>query len=119
KERYVAKKSPDAWYKTIDRVNPALIDQPKLLLQDMNSQITPVYEGGGHYPHHNLYTVTSTNWDLKVLGGLLLSSIAQAFVEAYGVKMRGRTLRFQSQYLRTIRVPNPSSIPDDVAKELA
>lgn len=119
KERYVAKKSPAAWYKTIDRVNPALIDQPKLLLQDMKSQITPVYEGGGHYPHHNLYTVTSTNWDLKVLGGLLLSSIAQAFVEAYGVKMRGGTLRFQSQYLRMIRVPNPSSIPDDVAKELA
>lgn len=119
KERYVAKKSPTTWFKTIDKVNPALVDQPKLLLQDMKAQITPVYEPGGHYPHHNLYTVTSTEWDLKVLGGLLLSAIAQAFVEAYGVKMRGGTLRFQSQYLRMIRVPAPNAIPEKVAQDLA
>lgn len=118
RERYVAKKQPSAWFKTIDRVNQGLIDQPKLLLQDMKAQITPVYEPGGHYPHHNLYWITGEAWDLKVLGGILLSSVAQAFIEAYGVRMRGGTLRFQSQYLRKIRVPNPSSIAPDVAMDL-
>jgi hypothetical protein len=36
--------------------------------------------------------------------------VAGAFVEAYAVKMRGGTLRFQAQYLRRIRVPYPSEL---------
>ncbi|WP_322752993.1 hypothetical protein [Frankia sp. Cas3] len=42
--------------------------------------------------------------------GLLLSKVAEAFVTAYAVKMRGGTLRFQAQYLRRIRVPDPLEI---------
>ncbi len=119
RDRYVARKHPWAWFKTIDKVNHGLLDEPKLLLQDMKAQITPVYEAGGHYPHHNLYWITAPTWDLKVLGGLLLSSVAQSFIEAYCVRMRGGTLRFQSQYLRKIRVPEPSSIDHELAAQLA
>ncbi|MBA3021262.1 MAG: Eco57I restriction-modification methylase domain-containing protein [Actinobacteria bacterium] len=116
--RFVAKRNPDDWYRTIDKVYPGLADKPKLLLQDMKAQITPVLEPGGLYPHHNLYYIVSTGWDLEVLGGLLLSRIAQAFIEAYGVKMRGGTLRFQAQYLRKIRVPAPEVIPADITGRL-
>jgi hypothetical protein len=70
----------------------------------------PVLDEGGHYPHHNLYYVVSDSWDLRVLGGLLLSKVAEAFVDAYAVKMRGGTLRFQAQYLRRIRVPAPADV---------
>lgn len=118
KKRFVAKKSPAKWHRTIDKVYPGLAERPKLLLQDMKAQITPVLEPGGYYPHHNLYYVVSDSWDLEVLGGLLLSRIAEAFVSAYGVKMRGGTLRFQAQYLRKITVPRPGSIPEDVAERL-
>ena len=76
----------------------------------MKLTIHPVLDEGGLYPHHNLYYVISDQWDLNVLGGLLLSRVAGAFVEAYAVKMRGGTLRFQAQYLRRIRVPHPSEI---------
>lgn len=117
-QRFVAKRNPTGWYRTIDKVSPGLADKPKLLLQDMKAQITPVYEPGGYYPHHNLYYITSTDWDLEVLGGLLLSRIGQAFIEAYGVRMRGGTLRFQAQYLRKIRVPAPEAIPIDVVNRL-
>jgi hypothetical protein len=82
----------------------------------MKLTIHPVLDEGGWYPHHNLYYVVSDTWDLRVLGGLLLSRVAQAFIEAYAVKMRGGTLRFQAQYLRRIRVPQPESIsPEDCA----
>src|ERR1019366_4657348 len=67
---------------------------------------------GETYPHHNLYFIESDAWDLEVLGGLLVSSIGQFFVESYGVRMRGGYLRFQAQYLRRIRVPSPDSISD-------
>lgn len=116
--RYVAKKNPHNWYRTIDKVYPGLAERPKLLLQDMKAHITPVYEPGGLYPHHNLYYIVSDTWDLEVLGGLLLSSIAEAFVNAYGVKMRGGTLRFQAQYLRKIAVPSPNALAEDTSERL-
>jgi adenine-specific DNA-methyltransferase len=110
RERHVARRSPDSWYRTIDKVSAALTARPKLLLQDMKAHIHPVLEPGGHYPHHNLYYIVSDMWDLEVLGGLLLSRIAQAFIEAYCVRMRGGTLRFQAQYLKRIRVPAPGRL---------
>ena len=45
-----------------------------------------------------------------MLGALLLSDFGQFFVESYGVRMRGGYLRFQAQYLRRIRVPDPDNI---------
>jgi hypothetical protein len=118
RERFVARKSPASWYRTIDKLNAALTARPKLLLQDMKAHIHPVLEPGGHYPHHNLYYVVSDSWDIEVLGGLLLSRVAQAYIEAYCVRMRGGTLRFQAQYLKQIRVPDPESIGASVAKAL-
>ena len=116
--RHVAQKAPADWYRTIDKVYPGLRGAPKLVLADMKATIQPVLDPGFGYPHHNLYWITSTGWDLKVLGGILLSRVAQMFVEAYGVKMRGGTLRFQAQYLRLIRVPDPGSVPPALAARL-
>lgn len=112
RKRYVAMKQPDRWYKTIDKVDHQLTRRSKLLFPDMKLTIHPVLDEGGLYPHHNLYFIVSDVWDLRVLGGLLLSKVAEAFVEAYAVKMRGGTLRFQAQYLRKIRVPDPADISE-------
>lgn len=117
RQRHIAKDARADWYRTIDKVQAGLAARPKLLLQDMKATIHPVYDEG-HYPHHNLYWVTSDTWDLHVLGGLLLSGVAQMFIEAYGVKMRGGTLRFQAQYLRKIRVPGPASLGAKLKQEL-
>jgi adenine-specific DNA-methyltransferase len=119
RERHTAKKNAEAsWFRTIDKVTHSLVAKPKLLIQDMRATINPVLEPGGFYPHHNLYYVTSERWDLEVLGGLLLSKIGQSFIEAYAVRMRGGTLRFQAQYLKKIRLPRPESISFDVAERL-
>lgn len=118
RDRHVARRAQDNWYRTIDKVYAEVTGRPKLLLKDMKMHIHPVLEPGGHYPHHNLYYVVSDTWDVEVLGGILLSRIAQAFIEAYCVRMRGGTLRFQAQYLKRIRVPEPSSLSTDAAEEL-
>jgi hypothetical protein len=118
RERHVAKKAPISWHRTIDKVHADLTPRPKLLLQDMKAHIHPVLERGGFYPHHNLYYVVSDTWDMEVLGGLLLSRVAQAFIEAYCVRMRGDTLRFQAQYLKRIRVPAPETMDDNTCEAL-
>ncbi|HSV66513.1 MAG TPA: N-6 DNA methylase [Mycobacteriales bacterium] len=115
--RYIVRNGR-CWYQTIDKVNHAVTAQPKLLIQDMRAAINPVLDPGGHYPHHNLYYVVSSTWDMEVLGGLLLSRVAQAFIEAYCVRMRGNTLRFQAQYLKRIRVPRQADIPAAVRDSL-
>ncbi len=80
--------------------------RPKLVLPDIKAASHPVLDDGRYYPHHNLYFVVSDQWDLEVLGGLLLSDVANLFVGAYCVKMRGGCYRFQAQYVRRIRVPD-------------
>jgi adenine-specific DNA-methyltransferase len=117
-KRHTAQASPHRWHRTIDKVNHELISKEKLLIQDMRTSINPVLENAGCYPHHNLYFVVSDQWDMEVLGGLMLSRVAQAFIEAYCVRMRGNTLRFQSQYLKKIRVPNPDDIAADTREAL-
>ena len=118
KRRHTAEKSVDRWYKTIDRVNHALIDTHKLYIPDIKNTLEPVLDRGETYPHHNLYFIQSDEWDLEVLGGLLLSKIGQFFIESYGVRMRGGYLRFQAQYLRRIRVPDPTTLSKMQSHEL-
>ena len=118
-KRHVAVKAPVNWYRTIDKVDASLTARQKLFIPDMRLTIHPVLDDGTTYPHHNLYYVVSDTWDLRVLGGLLLSRVAQAFIEAYAVRMRGGTLRFQAQYLRRIRVPRSADISVHDQNELA
>jgi adenine-specific DNA-methyltransferase len=117
--RNVAGRRPDQWYRTIDRVDHVLTGRAKLLFPDIKAAIHPVLDDGKLYPHHNLYWVASDGWPIEVLGGLLLSRVAQMFIEAYAVKMRGGFLRFQAQYLRRIRVPYLGSMKADVGASLA
>lgn len=106
----MGKRNPGKEHRTIDRVINGLAEKPKLLFRDMGERIWPVLEEGKYYPHHNLYWITSDEWDLEVLGGLLLSDVAELFISTYCVRMRGNTLRFQAQYLRRIRLPRFADI---------
>lgn len=117
--RHCAQKNPDFWYRTIDRINPALLGLPKLLIPDIKGEAHVVYESGDFYPHHNLYYVTSEDWDLRALQAVLLSAISKLFVATYSTKMRGGFLRFQAQYLRRIRVPRWCDVPVHLRVELA
>ena len=105
RQRNVAKRRPDGWYRTIDRIYPALTQKPKLLIPDIKGSAHVVYEDGQLYPHHNLYYITSDSWDLHALQAVLVSGIARLFVGTYSTVMAGGFLRFQAQYLRRIRLP--------------
>lgn len=118
KNRNIASRNRGAWFRTIDRVNHGLMLKSKLYIPDIKDRLSPVLDRGETYPHHNLYFVQSDLWDLEVLGGLLLSDIAQFFIESYGIRMRGGYLRFQAQYLRRIRVPRIAQVSGEQAREL-
>lgn len=116
--RHCARKAPERWYRTIDRITPALTTRPKLLIPDIKGEAHIVFEEGALYPHHNLYYVVSDEWDLRALQAVLLSSITRLFIATYSTKMRGGFLRFQAQYLRRIRIPLWADVPEGLRLEL-
>ena len=116
--RHVAQNNASSWFRTIDRVYPELVGVQKLLIPDIAGANEVILDDGNYYPHHNLYYITSTNWDMEVLGGLLSSKVALFFIWSYAVRMHGNYLRFQAQYLRKIRLPAPKSIPKGLAKSI-
>lgn len=116
--RHCAQKAPSNWYRTIDRITPSIAQKPKLLIPDIKGEAHIVFEPGKLYPHHNLYYVTSEAWDLRALQAVLLSAVTKLFVATYSTKMHGGCFRFQAQYLRRIRLPYWTAIPEGLRKEL-
>lgn len=116
--RYVAKKNPNKWYSTIDKIRPGVLERKKLLIRDMSSRPEPIFDEGNLYPHHNLYFLISDEWDLEVLGGILISDVIFDMMKSQSVEMRGKVIRNQAQYLRKIKVPHYSTIPNDERQRL-
>lgn len=116
--RHCAAKTPKGWYKTIDRISPTLTQTPKLLIPDIKGEPTVIYDEGSYYPHHNLYWIGASTWDLRALATLLRSSVMVLFASAYSVKMAGGFMRFQAQVLRRVRVPTWDSVPPDQREAL-
>ncbi|MBB3988502.1 hypothetical protein GGQ68_004859 [Sagittula marina] len=116
--RHVATKAPANWYRTIDRIHPAITGQEKLLIPDIKGDAAIVYERGELYPHHNLYFITSSTWDVRALQTVMKSGIARLFVSLYSTKMRGGFLRFQAQYLRRICLPSWDTVSEELRATL-
>ncbi|WP_281629204.1 TaqI-like C-terminal specificity domain-containing protein [Vibrio sp. St2] len=118
-KRHVAKKSPHQWFKTIDRVYPERAEQEKLLIPDIKSKLTTVYDSGQYHPNNSIYYICSSDWDIRALQGVLMSGIGQIFVENYSTKVAGGNLRFQAQHLRRIRLPRWEDVGSDIASALS
>ena len=100
-------------------MNLGLVKKHKLYIADIKERLLPALDLGKTYPQHNLYWITSETWDLRVLGALLMSAVGEFFIHCYGVRMRGGYLRFQAQYLRRIRVPDPHKLSPKLAETLS
>lgn len=116
--RHVALRNPEGWYRTIDRIQPGLLETPKLLVPDIKGEGVFVIDKGQYYPHHNLYFITSDEWDLRALQTVLRSSLTLMTVATYCTRMAGGFLRFQAQYLRRIRVPHWRTVDESMRKRL-
>jgi hypothetical protein len=116
--RHVAQRNPDGWYRTIDRIQPGLLETPKLLVPDIKGEGVFVIDDGRYYPHHNLYYITSDEWDLRALQTVLRSSLTLMVVATYCTRMAGGFLRFQAQYLRRIRLPHWHHVSEDLRERL-
>jgi hypothetical protein len=116
--RHVAQRNPDGWYRTIDRIQPGLLETPKLLVPDIKGEGVFVMDEGHYYPHHNLYFITSSEWDLRALQTVLRSSLALMIVSTYCTRMAGGFLRFQAQYLRRIRLPHWRNVNEPLRERL-
>lgn len=106
-KRHTAQKTPEKWFKTIDKIKPELQFKPKLLLPDLTGNKILFIDDGNYYPHHNLYYVTCNEIDdLKILASILMSDFIRQQMAQIGIRMNGGLPRFQSQVLKKIKIPN-------------
>lgn len=106
-DRHVARNNTSKWYKTIDRISPQLRTVPKILLPDMSGNRYIFVDEGQFYPLHNLYYITGHSLSkLKVLSAILMSDIIRQQIACITNNMNGGYPRWQSQYLRKLKVPD-------------
>ena len=68
KARYCAKKHPDSWYRTLDRISYKVLKSAKILLPDIQrGGNVALDERGEYYPHHNVYWISSDTWNMRGL----------------------------------------------------
>ena len=105
--RHVAQKNVSKWYKTIDRILPQLKSEAKILLPDMSGNRYIFIDEGNFYPLHNLYYITGHSVrELKILSAILMSNNIRQQIGNITNNMNGGFSRWQSQYLRKLKVPN-------------
>lgn len=106
-KRHIAKKNAAKWYKTIDRIIPGLQHENKILLPDMSSNRYIFIDEGKYYPLHNLYYIKGLSLrELKVLSAFLISDEIRTQICNITNNMNGGFPRWQSQYLRKLRIPD-------------
>ena len=109
--RYVARKSSSKWYRTIDRISPSLLSQPKILLPDMSGNTFVFVDDGLFYPLHNIYYIVGcSSVKLRLLAAFLMSEFVRQQLSAVTNSMNGGFSRWQSQHLRKLRIPDLNAI---------
>ena len=118
-KRHIAKKNTTKWYKTIDRIYPSLRYENKILLPDMSGNKYIFIDEGNYYPLHNLYYITGRSLrELKLLSAFLISDEIRKQIRNITNNMNGGFPRWQSQYLRKLRVPDISQITEEESNML-
>ena len=118
-KRHKASKNPSRWYATIDPIKPSLLRQPKILLPDISGNTYVFVDKGKYYPQHNLYYITGQDErTLRLLAAILMSDTIRKQLDRMSNHMNGGYARWQSQYLKRLRIPIVSSISLVVASEL-
>lgn len=105
-KRHKAKKNPNKWYATIDKVDINLKTRPKVLLPDISGNRYIFVDDGKFYPQHNIYYIVGGDLrELKLLAALLMSKQIRQQLDKIANHMNGGYARWQSQYLKRLRLP--------------
>lgn len=118
-QRHISQRNPSYWFRTIDKVNKSLVAQPKILLPDISANNYILIDSGYFYPHHNLYYITGNSISqLKILSAILMSDFIIDQLSRIANNMNGGYPRWQSQYVRKLKVPDIRILDIDYSRQL-
>ena len=113
------RKNPSRWYATIDSVSPTLMTKTKILLPDISGNNYVFVDEGNFYPQHNIYYIIGGNLSqIRVLAAILMSDFVRKQLNNLTNHMNGGYARWQSQYLRKLRIPVISAISDNLSDKI-
>lgn len=103
--RHVAQNKPSQWFRTIDKPKLSILNTPRLYIPDIMFSPKIAYTTQHYYPHHNLYWVTSNEWDVRAVKTLMKSIVGFLYIDTFSTRVRGGYYRYQAQTLKKIRIP--------------
>ena len=92
--RHCARKTPNAWYRTLDRIHPELTTRPKLLIPDIKGSAHIAPTTPGRFIRITISTTFFRMLDLRHCRRPF-SAVTKLFITTYSTQMRGGYLRFQ------------------------
>lgn len=111
-------KNKKNWYRTIDRLDPGLVKRPKLLIPEISKVPHVAIDRGNFHPGNSLYVITTDEWSVDALHGILSVGVLGLFVSAHSPRVNGGYLRFYRHILRNVRIPRRSDVDEKQATAL-
>ena len=110
--------APAQWYRTIDRMNRARMDTPKILIAGMAKFSRVALSGGGAQPSNAIYSLSSHEWPLAALFAVLRSGALDVFAAVLSPRFAGGVKRFDGNLLRQVRIPPWSKVEPEMRRRL-
>jgi hypothetical protein len=101
-----------SWRLTHSRVDHTLAASPKLLVPEIGRLPRVVMDPGGLMPLNSLHAVTSRNWPLSALHGLLAAAAVGLATTAINLRRGSKHLRLNATHLRCVRIPRWEDVAD-------
>ncbi|MGN6279022.1 MAG: Eco57I restriction-modification methylase domain-containing protein [Sphingomonas sp.] len=106
------------WYRTIDKLDPGRIAEPKVLVAGMARRAKVAYDPGGHVAANALYCLVSRHWPLVALAATLQAGVLDLYGEVLAPRFSGGTKRFDGNVLRQVRLPEWNSVSVDLRSRI-
>jgi hypothetical protein len=111
-EERVTVKGGRSWRLTHSRVDPVLTTSPKLLVPEIGRLPRVVMDPGGLMPLNSLHAITSTDWPLAALHGLLAAGAVGLAATAINLRRGAEHIRLNATHLRCVRIPRWEDVAD-------
>lgn len=110
--------TPEQWYRTIDRMNRARVNAPKILIAGMAKFSRTALSGGGAQPSNATYSISSNEWPLAALFAVFRSGALDVFAAVLSPRFAGGVKRFDGNLLRQVRLPVWSKVEPEMRQHL-
>jgi len=119
KQRYIVQNLGYEWWRTIDKYNPNILSEEKILIPDLQIGKYIRYDNGSLFPDHSIVYITGPSWKMNSLIYYLQSPLIDLYRIHMRPMMNSGSPRASSSDIKKIPYPDFLNNPDYQSQDLA